>query len=282
MSFYLDFTYFFEIIFMMKFSKLLIAIFLFTSMNSFSASNFMEFGDVNFGRDFKEKSKWLMTLGGGVMQYPTTLPEFTGEHQSYNEVENYNINGYELGFARDFYLGHQFSLSLGGNIFYAKTLDKTIGKAAEDIDFDYSEARESFNVKSGEVTVAFNYLFDYRIVDVQPFIEFGFGRGESTIKIEYSTLGLTGDDDSSEDYDVEVDEVYNYSRVALGVNFISYKGFMSYFKASVTQMVIAERKTTGESNLRDDTTIISYDLSNNDLSESHTVGTLSVGIGSYF
>ncbi len=247
-----------------------------------AANNFMEFGDVNFGRDFKEKSKWILNLGGGLMQYPTTLPEYSGEHQSYKSESTYEINGYNFNIGRDFYIGSAFSISVGLGAFYAKTLDKVTGKAAADIDLDYSEARESFRVVSYEASIALNYLLDYRIVDVQPFIEFGTGAGTSEIKVQYSTLGLTGEDNSSERYDVTIDEQYTATRLSLGVNFISYKGFMSYFKLSSIQMFKSSRDINGESNLRGTADIVNYDSSDSSLSESKSASMVSLGIGSYF
>ena len=258
-------------------------IILLISSATLGADNFMEFGDVNFGRDFKEKSKWILNVGGGVMQYPAVLPEFNGEHQSYDAESSYDVNGYSLSVGRDFYLGAGTSFSVGLGGFYAKTLDKITGKAASDIDFDYSEARQSFQISAYEATVALNYLFDFKVVDVQPFIEFGAGAGTSNIKIQYTTLGFgTNEANSSEDYDVTVDEKFATTRLSLGVNFISYKGLMSYFKVSTIQMMKSERKTKGESNLRGTATIVPYDSSDSNLDETETVGMVSVGIGSYF
>ena len=251
-------------------------------LNLMAADNFMEFGDVNFGRDFKEKSKWLIKAGSENYQYPTVLPKFKGEHESFSDNELEEINGYGLSIGRDFYIGGGISalITVGG--YYAKTLDKVIGKAARDIDFDYSETRSSHFLQAYEASIALNYLFDYKVVDVQPFIEFGAGTGLNRVEKEYSTLGFTGDDDSSEYYDVSVEEQFQFARLSLGINFISYKGLMSYFRFTSTTFIKSEREIEGSSNLRDSVVIVDYDEKENDLSETETAAMVSVGIGRYF
>lgn len=247
-----------------------------------AADNFMEFGDVNFGRDFKEKSKWLVKAGSENYQYPTVLPKFKGEHESFSENELEEINGYGLSIGRDFYIGGGLSalITVGG--YYAKTLDKVIGKAARDIDFDYSETRSSHFLQAYEASIALNYLFDYRVVDVQPFIEFGAGTGLNRVEKEYSTLGLEGETDSTEFYDVSVEEQFQFARLSLGINFISYKGLMSYFRFTSTTFIKSERDIEGSSNLRGSAVIVNYDDKEKDLSETETAAMVSIGIGRYF
>ncbi len=252
------------------------------SFNVFSSENFMEFGDINFGRDFKEKSKWLLKSGAEYIKYPYVLPEFKGEHEEFGDDEFDELNGYGLGVGRDFYLGNGFSSLVSLNFYYSKTLDKTIGKAAEDIDFDYSNTRIAHEMYAAEASIALNYIYDFKVVDVQPFIEVGFGLGQNKIQIEYSTLGFTGEDNSSEDYDVTVTEEFALSRASIGVNFISYKGLMSYLKFTTMGVVKASRESVGESNLRGSSTVVKYDENESNLSESEAISMVSIGIGRYF
>lgn len=263
-------------------SKKILLCLILMSVNAFSSENFMEFGDVNFGRNFKEKSKWLLKSGAEYIKYPYVLPEYKGEHEKFGEDEFDELNGYGLGVGRDFYLGNGFSSLVSINLYYSKTLDKTIGKAAEDIDFDYSSTRIAHEMYAAEASLALNYIYDFKVVDVQPFIEVGFGLGQNEIQIEYSTVGLTGEDNSSEDYDVTVTEEFAITRASVGVNFISYKGLMSYFKFTAMGIVKANRESVGESNLRGDSTIVKYDENETSLNESETISMISIGIGRYF
>ena len=64
-------------------------IFCLLSSSVFAADNFLEFGDVNFGRDFKEKSKWSIKSGMSYIRYPSVFPEFDGVH------ENIDGNGFK-------------------------------------------------------------------------------------------------------------------------------------------------------------------------------------------
>mgnify|MGYP003686184625 FL=1 len=220
--------------------------------------------------------------GVEYINYPVTLPEFEGEHQSYDKSEKDDLNGYGLSFGRDFYIANGFSTLISVNFYYSKTLDKKIGKAAEDIDFDYAFTRSSHELVAYEGSLAINYIFDYKLVDVQPFIELGLGVGQNKVSKEYRTLGFTDVADSSEDYDVNVKEDFALTRASIGINFISYKGLMSYIKLTTVSILKTTRETEGESNLRGSAAIVSYDANETGLSESKTMTMASVGIGRYF
>lgn len=255
----------------------------FFAMSSFAKSNFMEFGNVNFGRDFKDKSKWYLKLGSETIRFASNLPEYKGEHVSVEDGEVDDLNGYGLSFGRDFYLGAGVSTSFSIGAYYSKTLDKIIGKAAKDIDLDFAETRTAHQLTAYEAAVSLNYLFDYKVVDIQPFIEAGIGAGEVITEKEYYRLGIDGfETNGSEEYDVSVRETFALTRISLGVNFISYKGLMSYFKVTTMPLVVSDRETDGQSNVKGSATII--DLNNNEsgVNDNKTLTLVSVGIGSYF
>jgi hypothetical protein len=247
-----------------------------------SKDNFLEFGDINFGRDFKEKSKWLFKSGAELINYPTVLPEFDGEHENIGDSERNELNGYGLNFGRDFYLTNGFSTLITVGAYYSKTLDKTIGKAAQDIDLDFSETRTAHQLSAYEAAIAFNYIFDYKIVDIQPFIEVGAGVGSAKTEKQYKSIGLTSVTNGSENYDVTVNEDFTFSRVSLGVNLISYKGLMSYLKLTSMQIDKSSRKIEGNSNAYQSATVIDISSDEKNLKESETVTMVSVGIGRYF
>jgi hypothetical protein len=242
----------------------------------------MEFGNVNFGRDFKEKSKWVFKSGVELINYPSVLPEFDGQHENISDSERNELNGYGLSFGRDFYISNGFSTLLSFGAYYSKTLDTTIGKAAEDIDLDFSETRTAHQLSAYEASVALNYIFDYKIVDVQPFVEFGVGVGTAKTQKEYNSIGLTSVTNGSEDYDVTVDEDFSLTRISLGVNLISYKGLMSYLKLTSMQISKTDRKTEGSSKAYQSSTVVDISSKETGLKESETVTMVSVGIGRYF
>lgn len=264
--------------------KNLLIIFSLFSMQAFCASNFMEFGNVNFGRDFKEKSKWLFTLGSETIRYTATLPVYKGEHETIDDKEVNDLNGYSLSLGRDFYIGKGISTTFTLHAYYSKTLDKIIGKAASDIDLNFSETRTAHQLTAYEASLGINYLIDNKIIDVQPFFEVGAGAGQVKVEKQYSRIGFSAPNeiDGSEEYDVSVLEKFAFTRLSLGVNFISYKGLMSYIKLSSAPIVIASRETEGVTNIKGSAIFNKIDKTEKDLNEIQNLGILSIGIGGYF
>lgn len=261
--------------------KIIIAI-LFVPFLGLAADNFLEFGDVNFGRDFKEKSKWIFKLGSETIHYVSKFPEYKGEHVTVESEEADNVNGYGLSLGRDFYLGGGVSTSFQISGLYSKTLDKVTGKAAKDINIDFSEVRTAHQMTAYEASFALNYLFDYKVVDIQPFIEFGAGAGEVLNQKEYHRRGFPSETEGSEEYNVSVKEKFALTRLSIGINFISYKGLMSYIKVSSVPIFITKRETDGRTNLKG--TAVYQDVSSKDssLNEKQNLTMISIGIGSYF
>ncbi len=262
--------------------KIFVIIPILFSVQVWASDNFMEFGNVNFGRDFKEKSKWIVKAGVDYIQYPAVLPKFEGQHETIESKSTDDLNGYNLSFGRDFYIGGGFSTLFSIGAQYSRTVDKVIGKAAEDIDLDFSQTTTAYQVSILEASLAFNYMLDYKIVDIQPFIEFGVGAGQSELEKEYKSIGLSTVTDGDEDYDMKVKEDFALTRVSLGVNLISYKGLMSYFKFTGISYLKTNRETTGRYKAYQTSSVTEVKNQEDDLSETATVGMVSVGIGRYF
>ncbi len=244
--------------------------------------NFMEFGNVNFGRDFKEKSKWIIKSGAEYIQYPSSLPEYNGQHEDIKSGEVNDLNGYGLSFGRDFYIGKGFSTTITIGGYYSKTLDKVIGKGAEDIDFDFSQTRTAHLMTSYEASLGLNYIFDYKIVDVQPFIEVGVGAGSVEVEKEYTRVGFSFETNGAENYNVKTKEDFLQSRISLGVNFISYKGLMSYIKASTLIYSKTNRETNGSIKKFGEATETDVSSKEDNVDETESVTMISIGIGRYF
>ena len=156
--------------------KLIICTFLSTCLWSFqaqSATNFLEFGDDDFGRNFKEKSTWIMKAGADYIQYPVSLPTFVGQHDKFTVGDIDSINASTVTVGRDFYLGGGVSTAFFVGGFFGDNKAIRVGKAAADIDLDFSNTTSNYKTSGYEASVAINYIFDYKVVDVQPFIEVG-------------------------------------------------------------------------------------------------------------
>ena len=252
------------------------------SYSTFGADNFLEFGNVNFGRDYKEKSKWHMRMGSEQLSYQAKLPPFSGKHREIKAQETDIVNGYGLSIGRDFYLGWGISTQFNIGGYYSNSVHKIIGKAAEDIDIDFAETRTNYQINAYESSLSFNYLFDYRVVDIQPFIEAGAGAGTSKLEKRYKRMGLPSETNGSENYLANIEESFAFSRVSLGVNFISYRGIMSYLKFSSVQMLKLSRETEGSSNAFGTAAIVDVYSKEDNLKESVTTTLISVGVGRYF
>lgn len=231
----------------MKSMHLLLIALSFTSFLALNANavGFLEFRDDEFKAESVKEKKWLFNIGMEYLQYPTTLPEFKGEHESIKDGENYNVYGLSLGFGREFSLFGNFSTSLKLGGFYAKTMGESVGKASEELDLDLSNVRSDHLVYGGEASASLNYLVENSVLNFQPFFEFGAGTGIANIEKEYVFEGIQGDRSDAENYDISVDENFNYTRASLGVNFISLKGIVSYVKVTQMFMGLSKRKTKG-------------------------------------
>ena len=245
------------------------------SLPAFGAG-FLEFRDEGFKSESIKEKKWQITMGADYLNYQASLPAYSGKHEKIDSDENSNIYGVSIGFGREFRVAGDFSITpkLGG--FYTKTLQRNVGKASKDIDLDLSSVRDDHMVYGGEVSASLNYLFENSILNLQPFFEAGVGTGIANIQKEYIFDGIQSDRSDAEDYDVSVDENFNYTRASLGVNFISTQGVLSYVK--VTQMVldVTKRKTKGSINGADQS------KNESDLNERKDFLAASIGFGYLF
>jgi hypothetical protein len=250
---------------------------------AYAVTDFLEIGDKDFKKEKQHESKWLVKLGFDLIQYPTSLPEFEGKHDSVETGEVRNTYGSSLGVARDFNIGSGFSTTLGLSGFYHRDHDKDIGKGAEDIDIDFSETRTSQRIHGGELSISLNYLFENKHVNIQPFLELSGGVGESQVEKEYTRDELPSiETNGTEDYDVVQDESFNYTKIGFGLNFISRYGIVSYVKASMMSLTKTDRETEGESNVFGSAVIKDESSKENGINENESVMSASAGIGYYF
>ena len=227
--------------------KSLLLTMLMASIGTASAAEFMEFGSKDFKKNKLKESKWIFDTGVNFVEYPVSLPEFSGTHESVKENSNAQIFGISLGFGRELSIGGGFSSTIKVGGFYSKTLEKNVGQAAEDVDIDLAEKYNVNMVYGVDATASINYLIENSVINIQPFVEFGAGTGASEIEKKYSFRGVTGSPTSSapELYDVSVSEAFTYAKTSVGLSFISDTGIVSYVKATRLALAVNSRKTTG-------------------------------------
>lgn len=260
---------------------------LFLSMTKMTIANdddFLMFGDKNFAKEKSEKSKWAFKSGMEYIQYKSSLPEYDGKFETVKKGENHDVFGFGLGIGREFYLGKGISSTFLISGVYQKSLDKTIGKAAEDIDYDLSNIRDANYLYTYEASLSLNYLIDNSVIDVQPFVDFGMGVGYAEVEKEYTKKkeAIADSDNTTEDYDVRTKEDFLFSRIGLGMNFIHFKGLISYVKVSSLIRKITERRTKGSSNLSGTTAVVTYDSKETSIDEIDSLITAQIGMGYMF
>lgn len=250
--------------------------------NSIDKDNFLNFGDAEFSKESSEKSVWIFKSGLEYLKYESSLPEYSGVHEGIEKGDKRDLWGLGISFGRDFYLTSGLSSTFSLDVSYFKSLDKENAKAAEDIDLDIANVRDGHFVYTAGGSLALNYLIDYKLVDVQPFIEFGAGLGKAEVEKDYTKKSLTQTATDVENYSAKTVENFTYSSMSLGVNFISYKGITSYIKGTAKQIVILNRESTGKLQALGSTTFTSLDNEEKDLSESKTMLSASLGLGIAF
>ena len=175
------------------------------------ANNFMEFGVDDY--ETKE-SKWQFDVGIDYLSYPTTMPEFKGEHYKNRDTKNYEVYGLSLGFGRDLFMVGGFSVAAKIGGFYYRSFDNEKGQAAKDIDVELASNRRQHNLYGGTAEMSINYIFEGKKVDIQPFVFGGVGVGQANIEREYSFKGLGTTDSAqeadSELYDVSIEDTFSY------------------------------------------------------------------------
>lgn len=244
--------------------------------------NFLDFGDKEFAKLKTEESKWFVKSGLEYIAYRSMMPDYKGEHETFKEGQIHDVVGYGLGIGREFYFTNGFSSSFSIGLTYAKTLSREAGQAHPDIDLEVATTRKGHYITSIEAQGSLNYLFDFTVVDVQPFIEGSVGVGQAELEFQYQREPVDGTADDAEDYDVTSEENFTYTKVSLGLNLISYKGLTSYFKVTSALMIILDREIKGDSNVSGTNTVIDLDSKDNNLNETVTMTMASVGLGYMF
>lgn len=259
--------------------------FLLLATSSFQAyaSEFMEFGNKDFKSEKLKESRWKFEIGANYVKYPTKLPAFTGTEKTFQEEEEIPIVGSEIGFGREFQIGGGFSSTFTLHAFYTKSATKDSGIASKTVDLEMASSKTTHEVYGGDANLSINYLFENKVLNVQPFIEFGAGTGASNITGYYNYKGLTGSatTPNPETYDMSLKEKFNYAKSSIGVNFIAGLGFFSYLKVTAMAMNVSERELTGSYKVQSGATT-TKDEKDTNANDSFSMTTASLGFGYLF
>lgn len=261
----------------------LILVLLTLSFSSFAEDEFMNFGNKNFSETKALASKWVFKVGIDYTAYKTTLPEYKGRHDSIRNGELEEVLGLGLSYGREFYIGKGFSASLSLGISYAKSLQREIG-GADELDIEVASTRKSHLISSGEIQGSINYMIDYSLVDIQPFLEISAGIGKTELDYEYNREPLEEATipNSSENYDVSSEEIYNLAKASIGMNIISFNGLVTYFKVTTVKLFIHERNIKGSSNLFATPIVVNYNDKDDKVKDEISITMASIGLGYMF
>ena len=252
------------------------------TLNSFGIEdNFLSFGNDKFSKEKAKKSKWSFKVGAEYIGYKASFPAFSGINDSLRGDELQDVLGIGFSFGREFYLGHGFAFGLGLGITYAKTLSRNISNAAADLDVKIANTRRSDLITTGEIQGSISYLFDNKLVDIQPFLEGAIGFGAAKLDYEYNREDLENNG-MDESYRANSDEVFTITKLSLGLNLISYKGLVSYIKVTTAMLLYSDQDIEGRFKPAGTTTIT--DLTPADDAEEKTsfVTMASIGLGYLF
>jgi hypothetical protein len=241
----------------------------------------LEVGNDQFEQEKKEKSKWLFKFGMEYLKYPIGLPDYTGENEKVREGTQEDVTGVGLAFGREFYIGKGFSTNLNLGGFYFKTLNKKSGQATKEYDIEIASVRDGYYIYGYEAALSLNYLFDFKMVDVQPFVEFSVGTGHAEIEKMYNRENITASANGEEIYDVSSNEDFNFSKISFGLNFIAFKGLMSYVKASTMIVNKTSRENQGKTSVEGSGDVI-INTKNDELDETEAILAGQIGIGYFF
>ena len=228
-------------------NKLLLILFLCANtFSSFAIENdFLSFGNKDFVKEKSKKNKWSFKLGAEYIGYKASFPEFSGINDSFRSGDLQDVLGIGFSFGREFYLGRGFSAGLGLGLTYAKTLSRDIDNAAADLDIEIANTRRSDLITTGEIQGSISYLFDNKLVDVQPFLEGSIGLGFAKLDYEYNREDLENMNNMDESYRASSDEVFTLTKLSLGLNLISYKGLVTYIKVTTAMLLYNDQDIEG-------------------------------------
>lgn len=228
-----------------------------------SGDNFLEFRSTQ-DSDFKVKrSKWLVDIGAKYIGYEVEASSFDAKHVDVDAEDTLTTYSFNLGLGREFYLGYNFSLSLKGSAFIAGNSKQISGFAAEEIeDYVLATYTEEYDILGQELSASINYIFEGKVIHIQPFFELGGGRGTTEFSRNYSDKGITSaagensdDDYAPHEYAYSATEEFLFSRLTLGVNFLSNYNINSFIKVSQNMMSVKNRKNIRASASRGGTAV---------------------------
>lgn len=230
-------------------SKLLLLLFVVAiailPLHSF-AWDFFEFGNetevYNSG-----KSNFQFRIGANLMSYE---PQYNFDATK-KDLMNREVNAlgteFDFGWEQKLFSGLSITPVIGA--FFQRYTKDDVTKASPDLPEVVSTFDEKVEVMGGLAGGFLNYNFSSPLlgVTVQPFVAAFVGRGRSNMKMQYS-YDLTP---TTENYNMTIKEDFNFTRIGLGVNFLSvtkpYYGFIAFYQMDIDPQTRSEFGTFKES-----------------------------------
>lgn len=241
--------------------------------SSLMAQEFLEVGDRTFQSQKINSSRWIFDMGADYFNYQAFLPSYDGQHQDIKDDNTYGLYGVSLNIGREFNLTGGLSSTIKLGTFFNKTIESSTGKASDDVDLDMASTKDDHQILGAQASLDVNYLIETDLINLQPFIGMGGGRGQSNFTKVYKFDGLSGASLPAENYNVTSEETFNFTKATVGLKLISKKGILSYIQASQINYVKDNRKLSGKI----DGTKINSDESINE-ETSTIIGSIGFGI----
>lgn len=232
-----------------------------SSFSLLADDTFMEINSTQNEVSTIKQSKWLVDIGTRYIGYKAEFAAFKGEHADIESEETMTTYSFNLGVGREFYLGSNLSVSIKGSGFYSNNSNEEVGNAAEELEYVLSTFKEQYEINGQELSASINYLFENRAIHIQPFFEFGVGRGTTKVSKELNDKGIPAtptpstDDYPPETYTYKSSEDFIFTRLTIGVNFLSNYNINSYLKVSQNSVNVSNRDITKAEATRDSSAV---------------------------
>lgn len=201
-------------------------------------------------KDFNSReSHWFNVFGFESLKY-RTLSDFQGTKKTLTPRDQ-ELWGGRLGFGGEIYLGLGLVTTTKVEGYYVGTLfSQVLNAGPDDVDQEFAFTKNTGQVFGVDATQTLGFMFEMKTKNpfldewsylmVEPYAEFGVGRGwaQSRVNYHYDT-GPTG---TQEDYRQTIRDDLVNTRVGGGINFTSRSGYFLFLKTYVNRFDVTQRK----------------------------------------
>ena len=201
-------------------------------------------------KDFNSReSHWFNVFGFESLKYRAPF-DFVGVEKTLT-ARDQELWGGRLGFGGEIYLGLGLVTTTKVEGYYVGTLfSQVLNAGPDDVDEEFAFSKKTGQVFGVDATQTLGFMFEMKTKNpfldewsylmVEPYAEFGVGRGwaQSRVNYHYDT-GPTG---TQEDYRQTMRDDLVNTRVGGGINFTSRSGYFLFLKTYVNRFDVTQRK----------------------------------------